>query len=52
MQEQLLSDIVRTRLGEVLTQFKLAPQIKPRDFVEAKERLEQLDIKSTLDLIT
>jgi hypothetical protein len=30
----------------------LAPQIKPHALVEAKNRLEQLDIKSTLDLIT
>ncbi|WRQ46671.1 hypothetical protein SPH72_01130 [Rhodobacterales bacterium FZCC0083] len=52
MLEQLLSDIVRTRLTEALAQFRLAPQIKPHALVGAKERLEQLDIKGTLDLIT
>jgi hypothetical protein len=52
MLEQLLSEIVVTRLTEALTQFRLAPQIKPHALVEAKNRLEQLDIKSTLDLIT
>ena len=30
----------------------MAPQIKPHELKEAKERLEQLDIKGTLDLIT
>jgi hypothetical protein len=30
----------------------LAPQIKPHELNKAKERLEQLDIKGTLDLIT
>ena len=52
MLEGLLSDIIQTRLRESLTQFRLAPQIKPHALVEAKNRLEQLDIKSTLDLIT
>ena len=52
MLEQLLSEIVGTRLRESLTQFRLAPQIKPHALVGAKERLEQLDIKGTLDLIT
>ena len=52
MLEQLLSEIVGTRLRESLTQFRLAPQIKPHALVEAKNRLEQLDIKGMLDLIT
>jgi len=52
MLEQLLSEIVEARLTEALTQFRLAPQMKPHALVEAKNRLEQLDIKSTLDLIT
>jgi len=52
MLEQLLSEIVGQRLNEALTQFRLAPQMKPHALVEAKNRLEQLDIKSTLDLIT
>ena len=30
----------------------MAPQIKPHELNKAKERLEQLDIKGTLDLIT
>ena len=51
MLEGLLSDIVQTRLGESLTQFRLAPQIKPHALVEAKERLEKLDTKAILDLI-
>ena len=51
MQEQFLIDIVETRLQEALTQFRLEPQIKPHALVEAKKWLEQLDIKSTLDLI-
>ena len=52
MLEQILSEIVGTRLSEALTEFRLAPQIKPHELNEAKERLEQLDIKGTLDLIT
>ena len=52
MLEQLLSDIVRTRLTEALTQFRLAPQIKPHALNTAKEHLGQLDTKGTLDLIT
>ena len=48
----MLSEIVGQRLTEALNQFRLAPQIKPHALVEAKKRLEQLDIKSTLDLIT
>ena len=52
MLEQLLSEIVEARVTEALTQCRLAPQIKPHALVEAKNRLEQLDIKSTLDLIT
>jgi site-specific DNA recombinase len=52
MLEQLLSDIVRARLTEALTQFRLAPQIKPHALNTAKEHLGQLDTKGTLDLIT
>jgi len=52
MLEQFLSDIVETRLQEALTQFRLEPQIKSHALVEAKKWLEQLDIKSTPDLIT
>ena len=51
MLEQLLSEILVTRLTEALTQFRLAPQMKPHALVEAKKRLEQLDIKGMLDLI-
>jgi len=51
MLEQLLSEIVEARLTETLNQFRLAPQIKPHTLVEAKKRLEQLDVKGTLDLI-
>jgi hypothetical protein len=52
MLEQLLSEIVGTRLRESLTQFRLAPQIKPHELNDAKDRLAALDIKGTLDLIT
>ena len=48
----MLIDLVGARLTEALTQFRLAPQIKPHALVEARERLEHLDIKGTLDLIT
>ena len=51
MLEQLLSEIVGQRLTEALTQFRLAPQIKPHALVEAKERLATLDTKAILDLI-
>jgi hypothetical protein len=51
MLEQLLSEIVVTRLTEALTQFRLAPQIKPHALVETKNRLEHLDTKAILDLI-
>jgi site-specific DNA recombinase len=51
MLEGLLSDVVRTRLIEALTQFRLAPQIKPHALVETKNRLEHLDTKAILDLI-
>ena len=51
MLEGLLSDVVRTRLTEALSQFRLAPQVKPHALVEAKNRLEQLDTKAILDLI-
>ena len=47
MLERLLSEIVGTRLSEALSQFRLAPQIKPHELKEAKERLEHLDIKGT-----
>ena len=43
MLEQLLSEIVEQRLTEALTQFRLAPQIKPHALVEAKNRLEVID---------
>ena len=51
MLERLLNDIVEARLTAALTQFRLAPQIKPHALVEAKNRLEQLDTKAILDLI-
>jgi hypothetical protein len=51
MLEQLLSEIVEQRLTEALTQFRLAPQIKPHALVEAKNRLAKLDTKAILDLI-
>ena len=51
MLEGLLSEIVRTRLIEALTQFRLALQIKPHALAEAKERLATLYTKATLDLI-
>jgi hypothetical protein len=52
MLEQLLSEIVGTRLSKALSQFRLAPEMKPHELNDAKERLELLDIKGTLDLIT
>jgi len=52
MLEQSLSDIVEARLTEALTQFRLAPQIKPHDLVVVQERLAELDIKGMLDMIT
>ena len=52
MLEQLLSDIVGQRLTEALNQFRLAPQIKPHELNDAKDRLAALDTKGTLDLIT
>ena len=52
MLEQLLSEIVGTRLSEALSQFRLAPQIKPHELNDATDRLAALDIKETLDLIT
>ena len=52
MLEQLLSEIVGQRLSEALNQFRLAPQIKPHAFNDAKDRLASLDTKETLDLIT
>ena len=52
MLEQLLSEIVGTRLSEALTEFRLVPQIKPHELNDAKNRLAALDTKETLDLIT
>ena len=52
MLEQLLSEIVGTRLSEALSQFRLAPEIKEHELNKAKERLEKLDTKAMLDLIT
>ena len=51
MLEQLLGEIVGTRLSEALSQFRLAPQIKPHELNEAKNRLASLDTKQPLDLI-
>ena len=51
MLEELLSEIVVTRLTDALTQFRLAPQIKPYELNEATDRLAGLDTKETLDLI-
>jgi hypothetical protein len=52
MLDRLLSEIVGARLSEALSQFRLAPQIKPHELNEATDRLAALDIKETLDLIT
>ena len=52
MLEQLLGEIVGTRLSEALSQFRLAPQIKPHELNEAKDRLAALDTTPTLDLIS
>jgi hypothetical protein len=52
MLEQLLVEIVGTRLSEARIQFRLAPQIKPHELNNAKERFAKLDTKETLDLIT
>jgi hypothetical protein len=52
MLEQLLSEIVGARLSEALTQFRLAPELQPHELVAAKTRLEKLDKKAMLDLIT
>ena len=52
MLEQLQSEIVGIRMNAALTQFRLAPQIKPHELNDAKDRLAALDIKGTLDLIT
>ncbi|ERL98272.1 hypothetical protein HIMB11_00874, partial [Rhodobacteraceae bacterium HIMB11] len=51
MLEQLLSEIVGTRLSEALSQFRLAPRIKPHELNDATDRLAALDTKETLDLI-
>ena len=52
MLEGLLSEIVVTRLTDALSQFRLAPQIKPYGLVGASTRLEKLATKAILDLIT
>ena len=52
MLEQLFSEIVGTRLSEALSQFRLAPELKPHELNKATDRLAALDIKETLDLIT
>ena len=52
MLEGLLSEIVGQRLTEALNQFRLAPQMKPHELNDAKDRLAAWDIKGTLDLIT
>ena len=52
MLERLLSEMVGTRLSEALSQFRLAPQIKPHELNEATDRLAALDIKETLGVIT
>ena len=52
MLEGLLSDIVGQRLRESLTQFRLAPQIKPHELNDAKDMLAAVDTKGTLNLIT
>jgi hypothetical protein len=51
MLEQLLSEIVGTRLSGALSQFRLAPQIKPHELNDAKDRLAALDTKEILGLI-
>ena len=45
------SDSAGTRLSEALSQFRLAPEIKPHELNNAKDRLAVLDTKETLDLI-
>lgn len=52
MLERLLSEIVVTRLTDALTQFRLAPELKPHELNGAIDRLASLDTKETLDLIT
>jgi hypothetical protein len=52
MLERLLSEIVGARLSEALSQFRLAPEMKPHELNNAKDRLAGLDTKETLDLIT
>ena len=51
MLERLLSEIVVTRLTDALTQFRLAPQIKPHELNDAIDMLASLDTKETLDMI-
>ena len=51
MLEGLLSEIIGTRLNEALSQFRLAPQIKPHELNGAIDSLASLDTKETLDLI-
>ena len=50
MLEQFLSDIVGQRLTAALSQFRLAPQMKPHALVGDKKRLEKLDTKAIVDL--
>jgi hypothetical protein len=52
MLERLISELVGTRLSEALRQFRLAPQIKPHELNDAKDRLAALETKQTLDLIS
>jgi hypothetical protein len=52
MLEQLFGEIVGARLSEALTQYRLAPELQPHELVAAKTRLEKLDKKAMLDLIT
>ena len=52
MLEGMLSEIVGTRLSEALTQFRLAPEMKPHELNDATDRLAAVDTKGTLDLIT
>ena len=52
MLEQLLSEIVGVRLSKALSQFRLAPEMKPHELSDATDRLAAVDTKGTLDLIT
>ena len=46
MLEQLLSEIVGTRLSEALTQFRLAPELKPHELNDATDRLAAVDTQA------